>query len=145
MTDNLSPEDRKRTMRAVKGKQTGPERRLRAMLAGMRVSGWCVNYRDAPGNPDIAFPAQRIAIFVDGCFWHACPICNRPLPQNNQEYWERKIRRNQERDRRYDAELESLGWRVLRIWGHEMRKNSDLTLVSAKIRKVLAKVDGEVV
>jgi DNA mismatch endonuclease, patch repair protein len=138
MTDNLTPQDRKRAMQAVKSRGTGPERRLRAMLAGMGLRGWRINYSSAPGNPDIAFPERSIAIFVDGCFWHACPICNRPLPHNNRVYWERKIRRNAERDQRCDAELEALGWRVLRIWEHELKRKADLALAASKIRAMLA-------
>lgn len=137
MTDNLSPTDRVKTMRAVKSQGTGPERRLRAMLAGMGVSGWRLNYEKAPGNPDIAFPEEKIAIFVDGCFWHGCPECNRPLPQKNRDYWKRKIERNIARDQRYNEELSEEGWTILRIWGHELKKRADLSLVTEKIRNVV--------
>lgn len=139
MTDNLSPEDRKKTMRAVKGKRTTLERRLRAMLAGMGLRGWRLNYDAGIGKPDAAFVEEKVAIFVDGCFWHGCPVCNRPMPVANQEYWERKIGRNVERDRRYDAELKAAGWRVVRIWGHELKKTSDLGLVRGRLREALQK------
>ncbi len=68
MVDNLKPEDRRKTMRAVKGKGTKPERRLWAMLAGMGVKGWRKNADDIVGKPDIVFDNEQIAIFVDGCF-----------------------------------------------------------------------------
>src|SRR5690606_15221568 len=86
MSDNLTPEDRRRTMQAVKSKKTAPERRLRAFLAGSGYHGWRLNCKDIQGNPDVAFPEQKIAIFVDGCFWHGCPVCNRPLPRANHDY-----------------------------------------------------------
>ena len=98
MTDNLSPEDRRKTMRAVKGKGTALERQLWAMLAGMGLSGWRKNPKDITGNPDAAFTTEHVAIFMDGCFWHRCPCCNRKLPKTNREYWVRKIGRNVERD-----------------------------------------------
>ncbi len=135
MTDNLSPEDRIKTMRAVKSQNTGPERRLRAMLIGMGLKGWRLNYKVVSGKPDIAFPEIKLAIFIDGCFWHGCPECNRPLPQKNREYWEQKIGRTIERDKRCQMELTAEGWTVLRIWGHELSKKSDLTPVAEKIRE----------
>lgn len=120
MTDNLTPEDRRRTMQAVKGKGTKLERRLWAMLAGMRLKGWKKNAADIPGKPDVVFPDLKVAIFIDGCFWHGCPHCCRKLPKTNQEYWERKIRRNIELAELHSAELVRNGWVVVRIWEHEM-------------------------
>ncbi len=137
MTDNLSPEDRKRTMRAVKSKSTGPERRFRSMLAGLGIQGWRLNYQDAPGKPDFAFPDHKIAVFVDGCFWHQCPACDRPLPVTNHAYWRRKINRNVERDKYNMQELTTAGWRVLRIWEHEIRKGSDLRPIADKLQSIL--------
>lgn len=96
MTDNLSPSDRKKTMAAVKGKGTKLERKLWSMLAGMHLRDWRKNPAGISGNPDVIFPERRVAIFVDGCFWHRCPTCNRPLPQANREYWESKLNRNVE-------------------------------------------------
>lgn len=123
MSDNLTPEDRRRTMQAVKSKKTAPERRLRAFLAGSGYHGWRLNCKDIQGNPDVAFPEQKIAIFVDGCFWHGCPVCNRPLPRANHDYWEAKIRRNIERDKAHIQLLEQNHWRVIRLWEHQLKKN----------------------
>jgi len=64
------------------------------------------------------FPSARIAVFVDGCFWHRCPD-HYVAPKNNAEFWETKIAKNVERDRRQDAELAELGWESIRIWEHE--------------------------
>lgn len=73
MGDNLKPDDRKKTMRAVKGKGTGLEKTIFAMLAGMRLGGWHKNCGSVTGKPDVVFLDQKVAIFVDGCFWHGCP------------------------------------------------------------------------
>lgn len=125
MPDRLTPADRKRTMQAVKSQHTGPERKLKAMLAGAHLHGWRLNLTNIPGKPDIAFAENKVAIFVDGCFWHGCPYCQRPMPQTNREYWQRKIQRNVERDRHHDQELESLGWRIFRIWEHQLHDQQE--------------------
>lgn len=69
-------------------------------------------------RPDIVFTGKRVAIFVDGCFWHSCPE-HGTLPTANREWWEEKLAANVERDRRHNAELEAAGWVVLRFWEHE--------------------------
>lgn len=137
MPDNLSKEDRIRTMRSVKSQKTSPERRLRAMLAGCRIKGWHVNPKEVTGKPDIAFVKNRIAIFVDGCFWHGCPICNRPLPETNRDYWEKKVNGNIKRDEKYTAGLEADGWRVLRIWEHRLAKKERLDPIINEIKTLL--------
>jgi DNA mismatch endonuclease (patch repair protein) len=120
MTDNLSPSDRKKTMKAVKGKATHLERKLWGMLAGMGVKNWRKNPPGITGNPDVIFPQARVAVFVDGCFWHKCPYCQRKLPKTNREYWERKINRNVELAEIHNRALADSGWRVIRIWEHEL-------------------------
>lgn len=69
-------------------------------------------------RPDIVFPARKVAVFVDGCFWHSCPQ-HGTWPKANREWWEAKLGANVERDRRHDAELEAAGWAVLRFWEHD--------------------------
>ena len=130
MSDNLSPEDRQKTMRAVKGKGTRLEKRLWAMLAGMGLKGWKKNADTITGKPDVVFISQRVAVFIDGCFWHGCPHCRRILPKTNREYWERKINRNVELAQLHDEQLQRNGWTVIRILEHEM---ADTAIVRAKI------------
>lgn len=142
MPDNLSHEDRKRTMRAVKGSRTSPEMRLRAILAGNHIGGWKANLETLTGKPDIAFPHDRLAIFVDGCFWHGCPVCDRPLPETNRDYWQKKIGRNVKRDREVGKSLTADGWTVLRIWEHELKKGKDFAAIAARIRGVLSELHG---
>jgi len=107
-------------MKAVKSKGTKLEKRLFAMLAGMGISGWKKNVKSITGKPDVAFPDRKIAIFVDGCFWHGCPLCQRKLPETNHAYWEKKINRNIELAELYNEQLRSAGWTVIRIWEHEI-------------------------
>lgn len=137
MPDNLSKNDRVKTMRAVKSQGTSPERRLRAMLAGMGIHGWQLNYDKVPGKPDIAFPMKQVAIFVDGCFWHQCPECNRPLPETNRDYWKKKISRNVARDHQHNVKLTRMGWTVVRIWEHELKKRLELDPVAKRIQLAL--------
>jgi DNA mismatch endonuclease Vsr len=99
--------------------------------AGIR--GWSINARAVIGKPDFVFSTQRLAVFVDGCFWHGCPKC-RKIPATNVAYWSRKIYRNRARDRRSSSRLRKDGWTVLRVWEHHLR---DLGRVIARIRAAL--------
>lgn len=96
---------------------TGPELALRRELhrRGLRFR---VNHPGLPGRPDIAFTRAKVAVFVDGCFWHACPQ-HGTMPRHNRDWWRAKLDRNVARDRRKDAALGELGWSVLHIWEHE--------------------------
>ncbi len=134
MVDNLKNEDRRKTMRAVKGKGTKLELCLFSMLAGMELRGWRKNAGDVIGKPDVVFPGERVAIFVDGCFWHGCPHCQRPLPQTNREYWERKINRNVELAKQNNQKLSEAGWFVIRIWEHEIKNLADRERIRGEIR-----------
>ena len=109
-------------MRANRRTDTKPELALRSALhrQGYRFRK---DFRlDLDGGarvrPDIAFTGRRIAVFVDGCFWHVCPQHGRD-PAVNESYWSPKLRRNVERDRAADAALDAAGWRVVRVWEHE--------------------------
>jgi DNA mismatch endonuclease (patch repair protein) len=96
---------------------TKPELALRRELhrRGLRFR---VHHAGLPGRPDIAFTRARLAVFVDGCFWHACPE-HGTLPRNNRDWWRAKLDRNVTRDRAKDAALDELGWVVLHVWEHE--------------------------
>jgi DNA mismatch endonuclease (patch repair protein) len=139
MPDNLTPEDRRKTMQAVKGKGTSLERRLSSMLAGMRLSGWRKNANEILGKPDIAFINEHVVIFIDGCFWHGCPYCKRKLPETNKEYWERKIQRNIDRMKVQNQKLAEDGWTVIRIWEHELRDPDAIARIKSDIRLALSK------
>ncbi len=120
MADVLTPEQRSFCMSRIKGRDTKPELTVRKVL-------WSMGYRyriktGLPGKPDIVFQKQKVAVFIDGCFWHRCPR-DYQAPATNAEFWEEKINRNVERDHMVDRELASRGWIVKRIWEHEIKEN----------------------
>lgn len=137
MADNLKPEDRRRTMQAVRGKGTKLERRLCSMLAGMRIKGWRKNADDVIGKPDVVFSSERVAIFVDGCFWHGCPKCKKKLPQTNRDYWVQKIERNARLAKSHNRKLANEGWIVVRIWEHEINDPKKWARIKSKINQAL--------
>ena len=137
MGDNLKPADRRKTMQAVKGKGTRLEKRLFSMLVRMGLRGWKKNVDSIIGKPDIVFISQRVAIFVDGCFWHGCPHCKRKLPQTNRKYWKRKIERNIALAKSYSRQLRAGGWTVIRIWEHELKGTAGMQRIKAKILRSL--------
>lgn len=122
-------------MKSNKGRDTGPELCLRKGLRDNGYPGYRVNWKKAPGHPDIAYPGRKVAIFVNGCFWHRCPVCNLPLPKTHTDFWKRKFDANIERDRRKIDELESMGWTVITIWECQIKK--DIDSVISTITKVL--------
>jgi DNA mismatch endonuclease, patch repair protein len=79
-----------------------------------------MNVQELPGKPDIVFSEKRLAIFIDGCFWHGCPKCYR-RPQSNQSYWDAKVAKNIQRDKANRVQLRRLGWTVLRFWEHDFK------------------------
>lgn len=109
-------------MSKIRSSQTKSEIALRKYLWRKGLKGYRINTKDLPGRPDIVYKYKKVAIFVDGCFWHKCPRCYTE-PKSNREYWIPKIQKNLERDRRNDIALEKLGWIVLRIWEHEVEEN----------------------
>lgn len=122
MTDTFSKKDRSRIMSQIKAKNTGPEAKLRKMLSskGLRYR---LHYK-IDGRPDIVFVSKKTAVFVDGCYWHKCPKCYRPS-NSNKAYWSSKIEGNAKRDKRVNRILKSKGWKVVRIWEHEINNDSN--------------------
>lgn len=132
MADRLTPKERSHLMSLIRGEGTSPEMRLRKALwiAGLR-------YRlknRLPGKPDIVFPVAKVAVFVDGCFWHGCPLHGR-IPKSNQGFWLKKFTRNIARDIAAEAALAALGWLALRFWEHEIEK--DLVGCAFKVLKAV--------
>jgi DNA mismatch endonuclease (patch repair protein) len=116
-------------MARVRNRDTEPETALRRAL-------WHLGLRfrvrsNLPGTPDLVFVGAKIAVFVDGCFWHGCPN-HYTEPVRNAEFWRSKLLRNLERDRRVNEELDRLGWLVVRIWEHELTQDMDLTVQRLK-------------
>jgi DNA mismatch endonuclease (patch repair protein) len=134
MTHKLT---RSENMSRIRGKNTKPEIQLRKALweRGFRFR---INI-DLPGRPDLVFLKSRLAVFVDGCFWHGCPL-HYSAPATREEFWQKKLRDNVLRDIAVDDELISLNWKVLRIWQHELKdietvisEVSELTEIPEKI------------
>lgn len=135
MADNMTPEQRRRTMQAVKGKNTGLERRLSSALhrRGLRFRR---NVKGLSGTPDFVFPSAGVVVFVDGDFWHGWRF-----PQwkgKLGEYWQAKIDRNRARDRRNFQRLRRSGWTVLRIWEHEQKTPEGLERVVLRVAAAVA-------
>ena len=118
MTETRNAEQLRRNMAAVRAKDTAPELRLRRALHQAGIRGWRKHYGAVIGRPDLAWPALRVAVFVDGAFWHGHPSKFRPGKSG--VYWDSKIRRNIERDQEVNAVLCDAGWTVIRIWDFEV-------------------------
>jgi DNA mismatch endonuclease (patch repair protein) len=127
-------------MRANRGSDTGPEVALRSALhaSGLRFRK---NYRLDLGErrrvrPDIVFPKLRLAVFVDGCFWHGCQQ-HRSLPASNASFWKEKIEGTRRRDQQQVAWLEAAGWTVVRIWEHDVPQPAERTIteIAATLRR----------
>ena len=120
MTDVFSKKKRSEIMSLVKGgRNRATEGRLADVLRKNRLVGWRRNF-PLFGRPDFAFPGDRLLIFVDGCFWHGCSVHGQ-IPASNRQFWATKLAKNRARDRLVNRTLKSKGWRVLRIWQHEMK------------------------
>jgi DNA mismatch endonuclease (patch repair protein) len=126
--------DRSAVMRAVKSRDTKPERTVRAILWPI-APGYRLHRADLPGKPDIVYAGRKLAIFVHGCFWHGhdCPRGAR-APKANAEYWRGKIARNRSRDERTLAALSATGWRTLVVYECELK---DRALLSARLDQAL--------
>lgn len=100
---------------------TKPELALRRMLREAGFPGYRLHWK-TDGSPDIAYPGRKVAIFVNGCFWHRCPHCSPSMPKSHTDFWERKFTRNVERDARKIGELESAGWHTVVVWECRLRE-----------------------
>jgi DNA mismatch endonuclease (patch repair protein) len=122
MVDTFSKKERSRIMSRVKSKNNkSTELRFISIIKEKNIIGWRRNY-PLIGKPDFVFPRQRIAVFIDGCFWHKCPKHCR-MPSSNKDYWIQKIEKNRIRDRKTKKLLKEEGWFVIRIWEHEIKQN----------------------
>ena len=146
MADIYTRAERGALMAKVRGRgNLTTEQALAKLLRRQGWSGWrrqqAVRGRTAAGErfqvrPDFVFPVRRLVVFVDGCFWHGCPR-HGTRPRGNAAFWRAKFRRNQERDRRDTRRLRAAGWRVLRLWEHELKPKARAVLLR-KLRRVFA-------
>ena len=112
------------------------EQRLRSSLVGAGVSGFKMHLASLPGKPDFAFPQKKVAVFVDGCFWHGCPKCY-VRPKSSQAYWDEKLRRNKARDAEVSYEIKQMGWIPVRIWEHILKHPAEARMI---VNEVLGSV-----
>lgn len=135
---DVSP-TRSRTMSAIRGKNNRTtELLLRMALVRSAFSGW-VTHPDLPGRPDFYFPASKLAIFLDGCFWHGCARCGH-IPKTNSTFWSLKIERNRKRDRRNTRLLRKRGLIVLRAWEHSIKEPQRLQRLVSRIQDLLTRI-----
>jgi DNA mismatch endonuclease (patch repair protein) len=127
MTDNLTREQRSYAMSRIRRRDTGPELRLRKALWAAGLRGYRIDRRSLPGRPDVSWSTGRVAVFVDGAFWHGHPSAFRPGKSGT--YWDEKIQKNVERDRRSTEALETMGWSVLRLWDFEVKRELESCVV----------------
>lgn len=135
MADVFSKSKRSQVMSRIRGAgNKDTELRLIQLMRDAGITGWRRRW-PLPGKPDFVFPKFRLALFVDGCFWHGCPR-HATWPKNNAEFWLKKIRANQARDRKVNRLLRDSGWQVLRIWECQLvPRRSNRTM--ARLRKAI--------
>lgn len=128
MADVLTPEQRRKNMSAIRGRDTKPEKAVRSLVYSLGYR-YRLHYKKLPGRPDMVFVARRKVIFIHGCYWHMheCPY-GRVIPKTNTEFWQTKRRSNVERDVKNLAELEAAGWQVLIVWECQTRDKAALEI-----------------
>jgi DNA mismatch endonuclease, patch repair protein len=133
MLDPLSPAERSERMSRVRSRgNRSTEGRVREELVDQGIKGWVSHPDSVPGRPDFYFEERRLAVFVDGCFWHGCPNCGR-LPKTRVEFWRAKIGGNRRRDRLSNRRLWREGYRVLRIRECDLKRGKWVRRLTAKL------------
>lgn len=135
MTDRITKEQRSKNMSHIRSKDTSIELKVRKYLFSLGYR-YRVNYKKLPGKPDIVFTKKKIAIFIHGCYWHGhnCNSRYAHISKSNTNYWNTKIQRNQERDKRNIEQLEKDGWKVIVLWECEIKENFEF-IIKEKILK----------
>jgi DNA mismatch endonuclease, patch repair protein len=135
MSDIFTPEKRSEVMSRIRSRgNRATELRLAVLMRREKIRGWRRSAR-LVGKPDFVFRHNRVAVFVDGCFWHCCPRCSN-MPKSNARFWKEKLAGNQRRDRAVNRELNCMGWRVVRIWEHDLEEAPSRIL--RRLRSALA-------
>ncbi len=132
MPDVFTKEKRSHIMSRIRSKWTKPERKIHNYLKGLKIKHKMHPKMD--GNPDVLLKGRRTVIFIHGCFWHKCPRCYKE-PNSRREFWIPKIEGNAKRDRKSFCHLKKEGWKVIRIWEHEIKHMNE---VISNITKVIA-------
>lgn len=143
--DTLS--EAERTIRMSKVRSTGnrsTELTVEQALRAAKIRGWRKHPKQIPGRPDFYFPREKLALFVDGCFWHACPRCARRAPFTRAEFWSKKIDSNRRRDARVRRLLVKRGFHTMRVWEHQLRMESWLRRLIQRLNQIESAPGGRV-
>jgi DNA mismatch endonuclease (patch repair protein) len=134
MPDTVTAEKRSAIMRAVRSRgNRSTEMAVEAVLRRAHIRGWTKHPTDVLGKPDFYFAEKRLAVFVDGCFWHACPKCARNIPGKHRSFWKDKLGKNRRRDIGLRRKLNALGIGTLRIWEHQLKSARWLARLQSRI------------
>jgi len=140
MPDVFTKAKRSEVMSRIRGHgNKDTELALSKLFRRHRITGWRRN-QPVFGKPDFVFPKLRLAVFVDGCFWHGCPR-HATQPKNNRAFWQRKLSANKRRDQVVNRSLRRTGWLLVRIWEHELAHSQEMKLLS-KLRRALKQTIG---
>lgn len=131
--DILTKPERSQRMSLIRSKWTKPERWMHDYLKGNKIKHKM--YPDIRGSPDIIIPDKKIAIFLHGCFWHKCPLHYKE-PSNNKMFWRNKVVSNINRDKKNELFLRKNGWKVIKIWEHEVHRNKPRDSIRKIIREL---------
>jgi DNA mismatch endonuclease (patch repair protein) len=135
MADVFSKKKRSQVMAAIRSKgNKDTELKLASIFRAQGINGWR-RHQPLTGKPDFVFMKQRLAVFVDGCFWHCCRWHCR-MPKSRRDFWFPKIQRNKMRDREVNSLLRKAGWKILRVWEHELGRSIQL---NAKLARAIKK------
>jgi DNA mismatch endonuclease (patch repair protein) len=138
MADNLTAEQRRKNMKAIRSISKLEEKISKELWSkGVRFRR---NVKDLHGKPDIAIKKYKVVIFIDSCFWHGCELHGN-YPKTNIDYWLQKLQRNKARDREVSNYYESSGWNILRIWEHEVKE--DFNKVVEKIANFINSIKAK--
>lgn len=132
---------RSKIMRSVKSRGSRIERTFSCLLLDAHLPEFEQNADDLPGRPDIVFRKQRLAIFIDSCFWHGCRLHHR-RPKTNKSYWDEKLKRNHRRDTSVNRTLREMKWVVVRVWEHEISRPEKIQRRVERIARLLDRPDG---
>ena len=138
MADNLTPEQRSYCMSRIKGKDTGLETRVRSELhkRGFRFRK---HLKELPGKPDVVFTKAKVAVFIDGDFWHGYRFST--WEHKVSDFWKTKISKNRERDAKNHRRLRNMGWTVIRLWQHDLERDFEASI--GKVVSALKKEPAE--
>ena len=117
--DTVSKKQRSYIMSQIRGTKTKPELKVKENVDGRKLR---YQPKGIPERPDFANKTKKVAVFIDGCFWHKCPRCYKP-PKSNKKYWKAKVERNTKRDKAVTRKMRKDGWIVLRFWEHQVKEN----------------------